>query len=99
MNLTVTQRIGGGFALLVILLLIISASSYRGLSQVNHQLEITNDEITPIIVRSSAMAVSLLSSNKSMLQYLDSTDAETLALYQDNFEQHRQQYQQQRHCH
>ncbi|WP_261841589.1 methyl-accepting chemotaxis protein [Aliamphritea ceti] len=96
MNLTVTQRIGGGFALLVILLLIISASSYRGLSQVNHQLEITNDEITPIIVRSSAMAVSLLSSNKSMLQYLDSTDTETLALYQDNFEQQRQQYQQQR---
>ncbi|MBN3563155.1 methyl-accepting chemotaxis protein [Aliamphritea spongicola] len=96
MNLTVTQRIGGGFAILVILLLIISGSSFRGLSQVNHQVKITNDEITPIIVRSSAMAVSLLSSNKSMLQYLDSTDEETLTLYQSNFEQQRQQYQQQR---
>ena len=96
MNLTVTQRIGGGFTILVILLLIISGSSFRGLSQVNHQVEITNDEITPIIVRSAAMAVSLLSSNKSMLQYLDSTDEETLTLYQSNFEQQRQRYQQQR---
>ncbi|MEH6578929.1 MAG: methyl-accepting chemotaxis protein [Amphritea sp.] len=92
MSLTVTQRIGGGFALLVILLLVISATSFRSLSEVNHQLEKTNDQITPIIVRSSDMAISLLSSNKSMLQYLDASDEETLALLKSNFDQQRQQY-------
>lgn len=96
MNLTVTQRILGGFALLVILLLVISGTSFRSLSAVDKQLSITTERITPIILRSSAMAVSLLSANKAVLLYLDTDDTAELAKQQKLFKQQQQQYSAQR---
>ncbi|MCJ8300308.1 MAG: methyl-accepting chemotaxis protein, partial [Pseudomonadales bacterium] len=96
MNLTVTQRIGGGFTLLVILLLIISSISFVSLTKVNEQLEITNQQITPIIVHSGEMAVSLLSANQALMLFMDNHSDEALEIQQQAFEQQQQNYAQQR---
>lgn len=78
MNLTVTQRIGGGFALLVALLLVISFASYRALTSVDQQLTKTTEQITPMMVLSGDMAVALLTADKARMQYLDSTNQDVL---------------------
>ncbi|MCJ8340291.1 MAG: methyl-accepting chemotaxis protein [Pseudomonadales bacterium] len=96
MNLTVTQRIGGGFTLLVILLLIISSISFVSLTKVNEQLEITNQQITPIIVHSGEMAVSLLSANQALMLFMDNHSDEALEIQQQAFEKQQQNYAQQR---
>lgn len=80
MYLTVTQRIGGGFALIVLLLLIISGSSYRSINEVNDQFKRTAEEIDPIMVHSADIAVALLSANNALLQFLASDDLKMLNL-------------------
>ncbi|OUS37749.1 hypothetical protein A9R01_04160 ['Osedax' symbiont bacterium Rs2_46_30_T18] len=96
MNLTVTQRIGGGFTLLVILLLIISSISFVSLTKVDSQLEKTNQQITPIIVHSGAMAVSLLSANQALMLFIDNSSDDALQLQQQTFTQQQKSYSAQR---
>ncbi|MGB1239228.1 MAG: methyl-accepting chemotaxis protein [Pseudomonadales bacterium] len=92
MNMTVSARIGGGFALLVLLLLIISATSFRSLGMVDRQLAVTTEQITPIIVRSAEMSLSLLSSNKSVLLFMDVSEPEALDAQSASFEQQQTNY-------
>ena len=96
MNLTVTQRIGGGFTILVILLLIISSISFFSLAKVDSQLEKTNQQIIPIIVHSGEMAVSLLSANQALMLFMDNSSDEALQLQQQTFALQQQDYIEQR---
>ncbi len=92
MKITVTQRIGGGFALLVILLLVLSGNSFRSLTTISQQLEKTTEQINPIILNSADMAVSLLSSNKAALVYMDAKDEKSLKSQQQIFQQQQKIY-------
>jgi methyl-accepting chemotaxis protein len=92
MKITVTQRIGGGFALLVILLLVLSGNSFRSLTTISQQLEKTTEQINPIILNSADMAVSLLSSNKAALVYMDAEDEKVLKSQQQIFKQQQSIY-------
>ncbi|MEH6443267.1 MAG: methyl-accepting chemotaxis protein [Oceanospirillaceae bacterium] len=96
MNITVTQRIGGGFALLVVLLLALSATSFRSLTTISQQLARTTEQINPIILHSADMAVALLSSNKAALVYMGATDEKVLQAQRVTFEQQQANYLHQR---
>jgi methyl-accepting chemotaxis protein len=96
MNFSVIQRISGGFALLVLLLLVMSVSSFRGLSDVDQQLQRTSQVIAPIILRSADMAVALLSANKSMMQFMQERTSKALKKQADDFSVQQQIYSQQR---
>lgn len=78
MTLSVIHRISGGFTLLVLLLLIISVNSFRSLSEVDKQLKITTEEISPIMLQSADMTVALLSAHKAMMQFIESSTDEML---------------------
>ena len=96
MNITVTARIGGGFALLVLLLLAISVTSFRSLSLVEQQLATTTEKITPIILRSAEMSVSLLSSNKAVLLFMNAREEQELKTQRSSFETQQKNYQNQK---
>ena len=83
MHLSVTHRIGGGFALLVLLLLVISTTSYRSLDAVDTQFQRTTGEIAPIATHSADIAVALLSANKALMQFMSSQNEETLSAQED----------------
>lgn len=85
MNLSVTQRIGGGFALLVVLLMSISATSYRSLSEVNRQIERTTEQITPIMIHSGDISIALLSANKAMMEFMSASEPDALEAQQAHF--------------
>jgi methyl-accepting chemotaxis protein len=96
MNITVTQRIGGGFALLVVLLLAISGTSFRSLNTISEQLDKTTEQINPIILHSADMAVALLSSNNAALVYMDSVDDKKLKQQRALFDKQHESYNHQR---
>lgn len=92
MNITVTQRIAGGFALLVILLLAISGTSFKSLNTISQQLNKTTEQINPIILHSADMAVALLSSNNAALVYMDAVTEEKLAAQRLLFDEQQAEY-------
>lgn len=96
MYLTVTQRIGGGFALIVLLLLIISSTSHYSINDVNDQFKRTVEEIDPIMMHSADIAVALLSANNALMQYLATTDSNVLKSQAQILNQQYQIYTQQR---
>ncbi|MEH6626271.1 MAG: methyl-accepting chemotaxis protein [Motiliproteus sp.] len=93
MRITITQRIGAGFTLLVVLMLVMIFSSYRGLLQLNDQVDRAGEQIAPMLVSSGVMGVSLLSANKTMMQFLASSDLEQMVGYQTAFKAQRAGYQ------
>ncbi|MFT5118108.1 MAG: CHASE3 domain sensor protein [Kiritimatiellia bacterium] len=84
-NLTVTQRIGAGFSLLVILMLIMSFFSYKGLNKLNDRMVASSQQIVPMLVNSGTMGVSLLSVNRAVMQFLFAKDAALLDEYEESF--------------
>lgn len=92
LNLTVTQRIGAGFSLLVILMLIMSLFSYTGLSKLNDSMETSSEQIVPMLVNSGTMGVSLLSVNRAAMQFLFARNAQQLDEYQASFDKEYQAY-------
>ncbi|MEH6651052.1 MAG: methyl-accepting chemotaxis protein [Motiliproteus sp.] len=94
MKITITQRIGAGFSLLVILMLLMSFSSYRGLNQLNGQMTRAGQEVAPMLVSSGGMGVALLSANKTLMQFLFVKEVERLEAYEQAFAQQQSDYQQ-----
>lgn len=70
MSLSVIQRISAGFALLLLLLLVISFTSYRNLTDIDQKIQHTAQEITPVMLHSADMAVALLLANKELMQFM-----------------------------
>ncbi len=92
LNLTVIQRIGAGFSLLVILMLIMSLFSYTGLSKLNDRMVASSEQIVPMLVNSGTMGVSLLSVNRAAMQFLFAKNAQQLDEYQASFDKEYQAY-------
>lgn len=91
-NLTVTQRIGAGFSLLVLLMLIMSFYSYKGLNKLDDRMVASSQQIVPMLVNSGTMGVSLLSVNRAVMQFLFAKDAVLLDEYEHSFGQQYQAY-------
>ncbi len=91
-NLTVTQRIGAGFSLLVLLMLIMSVYSHKGLNKLNDRMVASSQQSVPMLVNSGTMGVSLLSVNRAVMQFLFAKDAALLDEYEQSFGQQYQAY-------
>ncbi len=91
-NLTVTQRIGAGFSLLVILMSIMSLFSYKGLTELNDRMVTSSEQIVPMLVNSGTMGVSLLSVNRAAMQFLFAKSDPQLDEYEASFDQEYQTY-------
>lgn len=94
MKITITQRIGAGFSLLVALMLLMSFSSYRGLNQLDEQMTRAGQEVAPMLVNSGGMGVALLAANKTLMQFLFVKEVEQLEAYEQAFAQQQSDYQQ-----
>jgi methyl-accepting chemotaxis protein len=74
MNLTVTSRIAGGFAIIVVLLMVIGISSYTSISGINKNLALVVDEITPQAILSAELKSTLLEINQNLIRYTTTRD-------------------------
>ncbi|WP_271272173.1 methyl-accepting chemotaxis protein [Aliamphritea hakodatensis] len=70
MKITINQRIVTGFSILTILMLVMSASSFLGVRQLNQQMTLSGEQTAPLLLHSGSMGVSLLSVNKTLMQFL-----------------------------
>ncbi|NQZ32786.1 MAG: methyl-accepting chemotaxis protein [Oceanospirillaceae bacterium] len=96
MNLSVIQRISAGFALLVLLLLVISVTSYRSLSAIDTQIKRTAEQATPIMLHSAEMAIALLLANKELMQFMVASDSQVLSTHDEIFNLQRESFIEQR---
>lgn len=92
MKITINQRIAAGFGLLVILMLLMSASSLRGISLLDEQVTHSGEKIIPILVTSGDMGVSLLSANKALMQGLTSDQLSVLSTQTSKLKQLESRY-------
>lgn len=92
MKITINRIISIGFGLLVILMLAMSFSSYRGIKQLNQQIVISGEQIVPMLAISGSMGVALLSANKTLMQFLIANDSEVLTRYEATLVEQEQEY-------
>jgi methyl-accepting chemotaxis protein len=92
MKITINRIISVGFSLLVILMLAMSFSSYRGIKQLNEKITISGEQIAPMLSTSGSMGVALLSANKTLMQFLIANQSEALAGYEATLVEQEQQY-------
>ncbi len=91
-KMTITQRIGAGFSLLAILLLMMSFFSYQGLNKLNDQMVLAGEQTAPMLVTSGTMGVSLLSVNKTLMQFLATNDTALMDEYENSFKEQQAGY-------
>lgn len=96
MKITINHRIIAGFSLLVLLMLLLSFSSYKGIKQLDDQMVKSGEQIAPMLVTSGSMGVALLSSYKTLMQFLVSDNLKQLAGYEKAFNEQESQYKQRR---
>ncbi len=85
MNFTVIQRVAGGFALLIVLLLALSVTSYNALSTISNHLRIVTQEATPMVITSGEMTAALLSSGNTISSYHVSSNENKLQVLQKQY--------------
>ncbi len=92
MNFTVIQRVAGGFGLLIILLIILSITSFNALTNINGHLSTVTDKATPLVVASGNMTASLLSAANKVAAYHASRNENKLNTLSNEFQQFYQDY-------
>lgn len=94
MTLTAIQRIAGGFALQVALLLVLGITAWFSIITLDQRLEQSSNQITPTLVTSSQVSSQLLDANKVVMEHLNETQAERLANARERFALSQSLYQQ-----
>ncbi|GAB3483259.1 methyl-accepting chemotaxis protein [Marinomonas epiphytica] len=89
MSLSVIQRIVLGFTCLVVLLLLITASGFFGISKLESRLKVVTGEVTDLVAYSNLLSEELSLLNTSMLQYLLSNSPDSLQNLESSFQEHR----------
>lgn len=92
MSLSIVQRIKLGFALLLLLLLVLGAISYTNTSNIHSKLKRVTDEATPFTLAISSLKEILLSANRDVVSFLRVWDSGQLDRYQNSYEQSKERY-------
>ncbi|GAA4504110.1 methyl-accepting chemotaxis protein [Pseudaeromonas paramecii] len=95
MTLSIVQRIQAGFALLLLLLLLLGGISYLQTSTINSRLKQVTDEATPLALAAAGLRDATQQSGRHLLAYLNAWGAEELATVAPRFAQSKQEYGQQ----
>ena len=92
MSLSVIQRIVLGFGVLLLLLLVLAASGFSGISKLESRLNVVTGKVTDIVSTSNHVSDELAFLNTSMMQYLLSKSPDSLASLEEDFTHHRNEY-------
>jgi len=92
MSLSVIQRILSGFSILLLLLFLIAASGFWGVSKIESKLNTVTGEVADITSTSHGLKGDLSSANSVVLQYLLSKSPESLEGLSQRFQIHKQEY-------
>ena len=92
MSLSIVQRIKLGFALLLLLLLVLGAISYTNTSNIHSKLKRVTDEATPFTLPIGSLKEILLSANRDAVSFLGVWDSGQLDRYQNAYEQAKERY-------
>lgn len=89
MSLSVIQRILSGFAVLVLLIIVVASAGFFGLKQVEEKLDVVTGDVADIVMASNQIKDELMTSNSSMLRFLLSRDTAHFAILEDEFTSHK----------
>ncbi len=78
MKLTVIQRVSAGFAIITLLLMILSISSFQAISGINRDLKTVTEEATPLVVASVNIIVDILAEGNIVASFKNSRDISQL---------------------
>jgi len=92
MSLSVIQRILFGFGVLLLLLLMIAASGFVGISKIEDRLDVVTGEVASISSTSTALKEELSLANAAVLQYLLSKSPDALEELSERFSAHKQAF-------
>ena len=92
MSLSVIQRILFGFGVLLLLLLMIAASGFVGISKIEDRLNVVTGEVSNISSTSTALKEELNLANAVVLQYLLSKSPDALEELSERFSVHKQAF-------
>ncbi len=92
MKLSIVQRIKLGFALLLVLLLVLGAISYSNTLNIHSKLKRVTDDAAPYTLAIGALKESLLSANRDTIAFLGSWDNAKLAATRNAYVKDRQLY-------
>ncbi|RCX07011.1 methyl-accepting chemotaxis protein [Marinomonas foliarum] len=92
MSLSVIQRILFGFGVLLLLLLMIAASGFVGISKIEDRLNVVTGEVASISSTSTALKEELSLANAAVLQYLLSKSPDALEELSERFSAHKQAF-------
>ena len=92
MSLSVIQRILFGFGVLLLLLLMIAASGFVGISKIEDRLNVVTGEVSNISSTSTALKEELNLANAVVLQYLLSKSPDALEELSERFSAHKQAF-------
>lgn len=93
MNLSVSQRIGGGFAVTCGFLLVISIVSVMSLNSVESDLEALADQATPMVYQGGELVSGLLESSRASSRHYNSQDDNEILSATQSYEAASQRYQ------
>ncbi|MCZ2722148.1 methyl-accepting chemotaxis protein [Marinomonas sp. 15G1-11] len=85
MSLSVIQRILSGFAVLVLLIVVVASAGFFGLKQVEEKLDVVTGEVADIVMTSNQVKDELMLSNSIMLRFLLSSDTDEIKLLENEF--------------
>ena len=95
MTLSIVQRIKAGFALLLLLLLILGAISYLKTSNIHSKLKQVTEEATPLTLTASRLRETLLAANRDSIAHLGSWESKSLPGYRQAYDRNKSLYSQQ----
>ncbi|MBY4678189.1 methyl-accepting chemotaxis protein [Marinobacterium arenosum] len=92
MRLSVSQRIGGGFGLLCLLLLLVGAIAWYSFQTIDRQLRLVTREATPRVEQSGQLLTELLQTKYLLRSYLAASDEQNFSALEQQLEQRRLQF-------
>ncbi|MFT2097170.1 methyl-accepting chemotaxis protein [Marinomonas sp. 2405UD66-6] len=92
MSLSVIQRILCGFSVLLLLLFLIAASGFWGVSKIESRLDIVTGKVSDITSTSHALKDDLSLANSAVLQYLLSKSPDSLEGLSQRFQTQKSEY-------
>ncbi len=92
MTLSIVQRIKAGFALLLLLLLILGGISYLQTTGIHNKLKLVTEQATPLAMTTTRLREALLLGNRYTLAHLSSWQVSALPPLRQQYEQSKQLY-------